>query len=88
MSQLCHKHVVRLIHIQKTANHFYLLMEYCNGGNLKEFVAARGGYLPEGEVRLITRQILKGLAALKKARVLHRDLKPANILIHIPSLPT
>lgn len=57
-------------------------MEFCNGGDLKGYIQARGGYLMEEEARLILRQIVAGVSDIKTQLVMHRDLKPANILIH------
>jgi len=56
-------------------------MEFCNGGDLVAYIKARGGYLAEQEARLILKQIVKGIQALKDKNVMHRDIKPANILV-------
>ena len=47
--------VVSLISATKTENNYYLVMEYCNGGDLKRFIDARGGFLPEPEAKIILR---------------------------------
>jgi len=47
----------------------------------------RSGYLKEEEARLILRQIVAGLAAIKEKGVMHRDLKLSNILINFKNLP-
>ena len=47
--------VVRLIYATKTPSNYYLVMEFCNGGDLESFIKARGGFLPENEVRVILR---------------------------------
>ncbi len=62
-------------------------MELCNGGDLGEFVKARGGYLPETEALLIMKQIVKGFQAIKGKNIMHRDLKLANIIVHFKDLP-
>lgn len=58
-------------------------MEYCKDGDLKKYLKKkeREG-LPEAEVMLIMKQIIKGYQQLAKNNTIHRDLKPANILIN------
>lgn len=58
-------------------------MEYCKDGDLKKYLKKkeREG-LPEAEVILIMKQIIKGYQQLAKNNTIHRDLKPANILIN------
>ena len=80
------KNVVRCHFDGKTASKVYLVMEYCNGGDLKDFLQKRGGYLSEEEAKPILRQLVEGLRALASQGVIHRDLKPANIMIHFPDL--
>ncbi|CCW70994.1 unnamed protein product [Phytomonas sp. Hart1] len=58
-----------------------LLMEYVGGGSLERLLSLRKK-LPEGVVRLYTRDVLEGLAYLHMvAHVCHRDIKPGNILV-------
>jgi serine/threonine-protein kinase ULK/ATG1 len=37
-------HVVRFIEILKTANNYYFVYEYCNGGTLEEEIKAMGRF--------------------------------------------
>ena len=59
-------------------------MEFCNSGDLEGFLKLRGGYLYESEARIILRQIVDGLQAIRLKKVVHRDLKLANILLNLP----
>ena len=47
--------VVRLNFAHMADMATYLVMDYCNGGNLDNFILVRGGFLPEPEVKLILR---------------------------------
>lgn len=47
----------------------------------------RGGKLPEMEARILMRQIIQGLAAIKSHNVMHRDLKLPNIMLHFNHVP-
>jgi eukaryotic-like serine/threonine-protein kinase len=60
---------------------FYFVMEYCAGGNMRDYVQHRGGRLGVGEAAPFMLQILDGLAFLHRNQYVHRDLKPENILL-------
>lgn len=69
----------------KSKSSFYLVLEYCNGGDLASFVGLVGK-LPEDIARSIIIQIIEGMMHLHSLRVLHRDLKLANVLLHFPDM--
>lgn len=87
MSEIRSPYIVALQNATKTSQRYYLAMELCNGGDLSNFVKQRGGYLREEEARLILRQIVQGIAAIKTKEVMHRDLKLPNILLQFTDLP-
>ena len=70
----------------KTQTNYYLVMEFCNGGDVDGFIKNRNGYLPEIEARLILKQLVQGLMAIQAQNVMHRDLKLANIMMSFPEL--
>ena len=80
-------YVVRLIDTQSTASSYYLLMEICNGCDLKTLRDVRGKYLPEKEARVIMQQLVRGLMALKEKKIVHRDLKMDNVMLNFKSFP-
>jgi serine/threonine-protein kinase ULK/ATG1 len=82
LRRICSPNVIKICDVYRSKQDYNLLMEYCNGGDLENYIKARGGYLVEEEARLILRQIVNGISAIKSNLVMHRDLKPANILIH------
>ena len=45
MAEIRSINVVSLKHVTKTKNNYYLVMEYCNGGDLDKFRNLRGGFL-------------------------------------------
>jgi serine/threonine protein kinase len=65
-------------------NHYYLIMDYCNTGELQSIIYKRKK-LKEPEANEILYQILNGVHSLYKKSIVHRDLKPGNILIHTNS---
>lgn len=52
--------------ITKFDDKFYIAMEFCNGGDLLNYLVAKGGYLKEEEARFVLRQILSGTRALNE----------------------
>jgi serine/threonine protein kinase len=64
-------------------NRHYLVMEYVEGRNLEEELAARGGPLPEGLVIDVARQLCDVLAYLHGLQppIIYRDLKPSNVML-------
>lgn len=67
----------------KTKGHYYLIVEYCNGGDLESLLNA-GLRLRERHVAYIFGQVLSGMKEMLGKGILHRDIKNANILISIP----
>jgi serine/threonine-protein kinase len=59
---------------------FYYVMEYLEGGDLEEVVAAAGP-LPPARVVHILAQVAAGLAEAHEIGLIHRDVKPANIFL-------
>lgn len=79
---LNHPHLVKLHHYftSKRDGKIYLLYEFCNGGDLKQYVEQRGGKLPFGEAFKILLQIAEGLEYLHRHGYIHLDIKPENVL--------
>ncbi|CAG0882524.1 unnamed protein product [Cyprideis torosa] len=63
-----------------SSTHVYLVMEYCNGGDLADYLQAKGT-LSEDTIRLFLRQLGGAMKALNDKGIVHRDLKPQNILL-------
>ncbi|OQV17513.1 Serine/threonine-protein kinase ULK1 [Hypsibius exemplaris] len=75
-----HDNLVSLLDCKETAQHVYLVMEYCNGGDLSEFLHA-SGTLTEDTIRHFAQQLAAAIESLKIKGIVHRDLKPQNILL-------
>ncbi|GER44052.1 mitogen-activated protein kinase kinase kinase [Striga asiatica] len=61
---------------------YNLLLEYASGGTLADRIAQSDGKgLPEVEVKMHARSILRGLSHVHEAGYVHCDLKPDNILL-------
>lgn len=56
-------------------------VEFCDGGNLLEFIEANSNGLPSDDFFDACDSIFKAISYLYKANVIHRDIKPENIMI-------
>uniref|UniRef100_A0A9I9CMM2 non-specific serine/threonine protein kinase n=1 Tax=Cucumis melo TaxID=3656 RepID=A0A9I9CMM2_CUCME len=75
-----HDNLVHFHDAFEDANNIYMVMELCEGGELLERIASRGGKYPEQESKAIIVQILSVVAFCHLQGVVHRDLKPENFL--------
>lgn len=80
LTKLQHKNVVALYECVDSPKNLYIVIEYCNGGGLSEYLNAKGS-LSEDTIRLFLRQIAEAMKVLNQKEVVHRDLKPQNILL-------
>lgn len=83
LKQINHQHVVSMRTFTWDARYIYLILEYCPGGNLAEFISRKGN-LNEFMVQHFAQQLVQGLEVLHSEKIVHSDLKPANILLSIP----
>ena len=80
--QLQHPNIARTLEVGTDAvtNQYYIVMEFVEGGNLREILNARGKINPPQAVAWLT-EMADGLGYALKESVTHRDIKPTNILI-------
>lgn len=78
---LNHPNIVKYHGFVKTPNTLNVILEYCDGGSLRQLYKRLGHGLPEKQVITYARQILIGLEYLHKQGVVHRDVKAANVLL-------
>lgn len=71
-------YVVKILTCQELKGNPVLIMEFCEGGSLREFI---GEYFPDSKILQIIKDVSKGLMAMHGKGVVHRDIKPENILI-------
>ncbi len=85
LQMLDHENVVKLKDIRATENHYYLIFEHCNGGDLSSFRKKRGGTVKQETVRFVLKQIVSGLNAVYIKKAIHRDIKLSNVLLYYPN---
>lgn len=81
IASLNHKNIVTIHDCSSDVENHYIVMEYIPGGNLREYLAKKGGKLLVGEAFKILRGVCQGLAFAHKKNLIHRDIKPSNIML-------
>ena len=79
LKTLDHPDIVKLNEFYNTKDNYYIINEYCPGGELFDII---DNEYSETEISVIFRQIFSGLAYLHSNNIFHRDLKLENILIY------
>ena len=80
LEQIEHKNIIHLIDFINDEDYYYLILEYCAGGDLSNFIKSEGR-LNEERAKGYMSQIVDALRYLKRLNIVHRDLKPQNILL-------
>jgi serine/threonine protein kinase len=81
VARLIHPNAVQVYCVGEDAGHHFIALEYVEGQDLGEMLAARGS-LPWRAALEIVRQSAGALIRAHELGIVHRDIKPANILIN------
>lgn len=81
IASLKNEHIIQIHDIFEENNTAYYVMEYVDGGSLKDKVENQGVMSEDVSLAYI-RQIAEALSYLHKHNILHLDIKPANILVN------
>ena len=74
-----HPNIVKIFEFYNGEKEYYLIMEYCGGGELFDKIVKSN--LTEIQCAYIMYQIISAVNYCHKMKIIHRDLKPENILI-------
>jgi serine/threonine protein kinase/Tfp pilus assembly protein PilF len=77
-----HPNVASVFHLGKTGDSYFYAMEFVEGETLESLIkrSRRLGIKPALEISM---QIVAGLAAIHKQKLIHRDIKPSNIMVSL-----
>lgn len=83
LSQLKHPAIPTIVDRFGEGNCHYLVMDYIEGVNLEDELAAQGGTLSENRVIEIARELCEVLTYLHSFHppIIYRDMKPGNVII-------
>ena len=86
LKELSHPNIVKFADLKRTANHFYIMMEYCNGGELcktlEAHISKTGRPFSEEVVQSLMKQIISAFQYIHGKDIIHRDIKLENILLN------
>jgi len=77
---LTHPHIQKLYHLAGGKAEPYLVLEYVDGGTLRELLK-REHRLPADQAVALVLQIAQALGYAHAHHIFHRDLKPENIIV-------
>lgn len=78
-AQVKHPGIVRVHELGRDGDILYIVSDYIDGANLKEWMVGRR--VSAAEAAELVADIAEALEEAHEAGVIHRDLKPANILL-------
>ena len=79
-AQLRHRNIVRLHTFIMTPNKYYLVMEYCEGGDMLQFINSTT-MLSDELARTLFRGLIDGIHFCHVLGIHHRDLKLENLML-------
>lgn len=79
LRNLDHPNIVKLYELFEDSKNYYLVTEYCNGGELFDRIK-RLNFFTEKQAADLMKQILGAVVYCHAQSIVHRDLKPENLL--------
>ncbi len=80
ISQVSSPYIVQILGVNVGGNPSFLVLEYVDGQDLKEWLQFHAP-LPVEQALTLLRDISRGVAAAHAVGLIHRDLKPGNVLL-------
>lgn len=81
MLQMAHPNIVRIREVRLDTDLPYLVMDYLEGGSLRQLLTQDGCLSVEMTIR-VGLQVLNAFRLIHAQGIIHRDVKPENILYH------
>ncbi|MGO9246113.1 MAG: protein kinase domain-containing protein [Verrucomicrobiia bacterium] len=77
---ISHPHIVQIYFVGEEKAQYYIVMELLQGRTLREIIE-KDGPMPEERALELTIDVVEGLRAAYKNKMIHGDIKPANVFI-------
>ena len=85
LTELQHKHIIRLYDVFEEPQFYYLITEKMMGGELFDRIVQKS-YYNEKEARDVCKILFQAMKYCHDHKVAHRDLKPENLLLTVSQL--
>ena len=86
LKNLNHPNIIKLKDIKKSKNNYFVMLEYCNGGNLSEalekYIQKNGKPFDEKIVQHLMKQIINAFKYIHEKKIIHRNIALDNILLN------
>ncbi len=86
VARLRHPNIVQIHDFGVSDGHFYMVMEFLEGGTLKELLRTTGRATPSMAVNIV-KGVAEALEYAHSRDLIHRDIKPDNIMIDLEGRP-
>ncbi len=80
IASLNHKNIVTVFDSHSEQDDHYIIMEFVEGGSLKDYLNKKGRLPPEEALKIV-KGVCQGLACAHRKNLIHRDIKPSNIML-------
>lgn len=74
--------IVPVNEVIKANNTAYYVMQYLDGGSLRDMVLDNHGGIPEAKALALFKPIVRAVDYIHQHKILHMDIKPSNIVMH------
>ena len=81
LSSLDHANIIKYHETYESPSYIYLVMEYCNGGELFDKLTNNRNEFTDEQAREIMKSLFLAVNHCHSNGIAHRDLKPENILM-------
>ncbi len=78
-ASLNHPNIVSIYTFKQQANSLFLVMEFLEGGSVRDLINEHG-YMAQGTLLKLATHVCHALDVLHQRGIIHRDIKPENIL--------
>ena len=79
--------IVRVHNLFRENNTAYIVMEYVEGINLRDYIRSQGRPLSVGQTLTVLQPVMEALKKVHEAELVHRDISPDNIMIQRDGSP-